>query len=273
MKKFYFAKSTAWLFTFVFLMIGATAVFAAPPQPPNLRVLVSGPASAQVGSPYLYTVNVKNIGGSTASNVTVVVDLPETATSPNKYVLGNLSGIDSRCQLLARKLNCNLGSITKSGATQTKIFTFNYSFPVTSQTIRIKATAATTTPNETDALNNIASHFPTPAYATNQLTSANVLITSCTGRGLTSFFECELFPSSQQSHLFSLNPDMTVTYNGDFVGNWDQFTSPQQLHLALSDGNSGADFVGFATNNTCFEGLTTFTPASIYNSAYKVCIQ
>lgn len=273
MKKFYFAKSTAWLFTFVILMLGANTVFAAPPQPPNLRVLVSGPASAQVGSPYQYTVNVKNIGGSTASNVTVIVDLPETATSPNKYVLGNLSGIDSRCQLVNRKLNCNLGSITKSGTTQTKIFTFNYSFPVTSQTVEIKATASTTTPNETNSANNVASFFPTPAYATNQLTSANVLITMCTGRGLTSFFECELFPSSQQSHLFQLNSDMTVTYNGDFVGNWDQFVSPQQLHLSLSDGNSGAEFNGFAINNTCFEGLTTFTPTSVYNSAYKVCVQ
>lgn len=272
MKKFYFAKSSARVFTFAFLLFAAAAVFAAPP-PPNLRVLVSGPVSAQVGSPYLYTVDVKNIGGSTASNVTVVVDLPETATSPQKYVLGTLSGIDSRCQLVSRKLNCQLGSITKSGSTQTKIFTFNYAFPVTTQTVEIKATASTTTPNEANPANNFASFFPTPAYATNQLTSATVLKTSCTGRGLTSFFECELFPSSQQSHIFELNADMTVTYEGQYIGNWDQFASPQQLHLSLSDGTNGAEFNGFAVNNTCFEGITTFTPASVYNSAYKVCIQ
>ncbi len=256
----------------VFFAFSAAKISAAP-SPPNLRVLLTGPVSAQVGSPYLYTVNVRNIGGSTASNVSVIVDLPETNTSPQKYVLGTLSGIDSRCQLVARKLNCQLGSITRSGTTQTKIFTFNLALPVTTQTVEIKATASTTTPNETNALNNVASFFPTPAYATNQLTSANVLITSCTGRGLTSFFECELFPSSQQSNLFSLNSDMTVTYNGDFVGNWDQFASNQQLHLSLSDGSSGADFNGFATTNTCFEGITTFTPTSVYNSAYKVCVQ
>ena len=272
MKKFENNYGIGLVFLTALFLFGAMNVSAAP-QPPNLRVLVSGPASAQVNSPYLYTVNVKNIGGSTASNVTVVVDLPETNTSPQKYVLGNLSGIDSRCQVVARKLNCVLGSITKTGTTQTKIFTFNYAFPVTSQIVEIKATAATTTPNETNAANNVASHFPTPAYAANQLTSATVLVTSCTGRGLTSFFECELFPSSQQSHIFELNSDMTVTYNGDFVGNWDQFASSQQLHLLLSDGSSGAEFNGFATNNTCFEGLTTFTPASVYNSAYKVCVQ
>ncbi|HQU85993.1 MAG TPA: hypothetical protein PKY59_22895 [Pyrinomonadaceae bacterium] len=271
MKKFYFAKSTISLFTLMFLIIGASAVFAA--QPPNLNVTASGPVSAQVGSPYLYTVTVKNIGGSTASNVTVVVDLPETNTSPQKYILGTLSGVNTGCQVVSRKLNCNLGNITKSGITQTKSFTFNYAFPVTSQTIQIKATASTTTTNETNALNNVASVFPTPAYATNQLTSATVLKTSCTGRGLTSFLECELFPSSQQSHIFELNSDMTVTYQGQYIGQWDQYASPQQLHLSLSSGNSGADFVGYATSNTCFEGLTTFTPTSIYNSAYKVCVQ
>jgi len=257
----------------VFFAFSAEKTSAAPPAPPNLRVLLTGPNSAQVGSPYLYTVNVRNIGGSTASNVSVIVDLPETNTSPQKYILGTLSGIDSRCQVVTRKLNCQLGNITKSGPNQTKIFTFNYAFPVTSQTVEIKATASTTTANETNPANNVASFFPTPAYATNQLTSANVLITSCTGRGLTSFFECELFPSSQQSHIFSLNADMTVTYEGDYVGNWDQFASNQQLHLSLSDGSSGADFNGFATTNTCFEGITTFTPTSVYNSAYKVCVQ
>lgn len=257
----------------VFFALSGEKISAAPPAPPNLRVLLTGPNSAQVGSPYVYTVNVRNIGGSTASNVSVVVSFPEAGTSPQNYILGNLSGIDSRCQVVSRKLICQLGNITKSGPNQTKIFTFNYSFPVTSQTVEIKATASTTTANETNPANNVASFFPTPAYATNHLTSATVLITMCTGRGLTSFFACELFPSSQQSHTFNLNSDLTVTYNGDFVGNWDQFASDQQLHLSLSDGNSGADFNGFATTNTCFEGLTTFTPTSVYNSAYKVCVQ
>ncbi len=105
----------------VFFAFSAEKTSAAPPAPPNLRVLLTGPNSAQVGSPYLYTVNVRNIGGSTASNVSVIVDLPETNTSPQKYILGTLSGIDSRCQVVTRKLNCQLGNITKSGPNQTKI--------------------------------------------------------------------------------------------------------------------------------------------------------
>ncbi|HMS38754.1 MAG TPA: hypothetical protein PKE69_00905, partial [Pyrinomonadaceae bacterium] len=188
-------------------------------------------------------------------------------------LLGTISGIDSRCQVVARKLNCALGNITKSGPGQTKVFTFTFAFPISTQTIQFRATAATTTANETNALNNVATFTPIPTYATNQLTSATVLITSCTGRGLTSFFECEMFPSSQQSNVFELNGDNSVTYQGQYVGTWDQFTSNQQLHLSLSDGNSGAEFNGFATSNTCFEGITTFTPTSVYNSAYKVCVQ
>lgn len=266
-------KNIGLSFLFIVFVCGLGTAFALPPQPPNLRVLMNGPTSAQVSSPYVYTVEVKNIGGSTASNVSVVVDLPETNTSPQKYILGNVSGLDSRCQIVSRKINCSLGNITKSGPNQTKVFTFTYAFPITTQTIQLKATASTTTNPETNAQNNTFSLYPTPAYVTNQLTSASVLVTMCTGRGLTSFFECELFPSSQQSHVFDLNSNMTVTYQGQYIGTWDQFASTQQLHLSLTSGASGADFNGFARNNTCFEGITTFTPISDYNSAYRVCIQ
>lgn len=258
-------------FLMIFFAFGAGAASAA--QPPNLQVQLQGPASAMVKAPYVYTVSVTNIGGSTAAGVRVIVDLPETNTSPQKYILGTLSGVDSRCRIVTRKLNCLLGDITKSGPNQTKTFTFTFALPVSTLALQFKATATTTTVPETNALNNTSTFIPTPAYATNQLTSATVLITMCTGRGLSSFFECELFPSSQQQHIFTLNPDLTVTAYGQNVGNWDQLASPQQLHLWLSSGNSIAEFNGFASSNTCFEGITTFTPTSVYNSAYKVCVQ
>ena len=258
-------------FLTVFFAFGAGAAKALPPQPPNLQIQLQGPASAMVRSPYVYTVTVTNIGGSTAAGVQVVVDLPETNTSPQKYILGTLSGVDSRCQIVSRKLNCSLGSITHSGQNRTKTFTFTFALPVSTLALQFKATATTTTPNEINPLNNSATFVPTPAYATNQLTSATVLITMCTGRGLSSFYECELFPSSQQQHIFTLNPDLTVTAYGQNVGTWDQFASAQQLHLLLSGGS--AEFKGFASGNTCFEGITTFTPDNGYNSAYKVCVQ
>lgn len=272
MKKQMSLKLAGLSLLLVLIAFGAETASAAP-QPPNLRVLLTGPTSAQVRSPYLYTVNVKNIGGSTAANVTVVVDLPETNTSPQKFILGALSGIDQRCQIVARKLNCALGNITKSGLSQIKEFTFTLALPVSTRTLEIKATASTMTVPETNPLNNTASIIPTPAYAANQITSATVLVSHCTGTNLSSYFECELFPSSITSFVMDLNADTTVTYQGQYIGNWDQLVSPQQLHFTLNDGGSSAEFNGFATTSSCFEGLTTFLPTSNYVSPYKVCVQ
>jgi hypothetical protein len=272
MKKQMSLNITVLVYLTVMILVGAGAASASPP-PPNLRVLLSGPSSVQVYSPYLFAVNVKNIGGSTAVAVRVIVDLPETATSPQKYVLGTVSGIDPRCQLVSRKLNCLLGDLTKSGTGQTKEFTFNLALPVSTRSLQIKATASTTTAPEADPLNNAATLTPTPAYASNQLASATVLVSRCTGTGLSSFFECALFPDSQTHLVWSLNVDLTITYNGRFIGTWDQFASPQQLHFVLTGGSSSAEFSGFASSNTCFEGLTTFTPQSNYVSPYKVCVQ
>jgi len=71
--------------------------------------------------------------------------------------------------------------------------------------------------------------------------------------------------------------NITLPYPGYF-GQWDQVQTTQspnqQLHFTISDGSGfTAEFNGFATTNTCFEGLTTFIPQSNYVSPYKVCVQ
>ena len=259
-------------FLVAFFGFGFETASALPPQPPDIRVQIQGPATAYARSPYQYTVNVKNIGGSTANGVTVYVDFPQTNTSPQQYILGTVSGIQSGCQIVSRRLQCSLGSITHSGPGQTKQFTFNFAYPVSTKTLEVKATGTSTSTNEANPANNVASVFPAIGYATNQLTSANVLVSMCTGQNLTSFFECELFSGSQQFVTLALNSDTTISYQGQYVGNWFQGTN-QQLKMTLNDGGSTANFNGFAVNNTCFEGLTTFTPASPYVSPYKVCVQ
>jgi uncharacterized repeat protein (TIGR01451 family) len=248
----------------------------AQPAPPDLQVQMQGPTAAMVRSPYLYTVNVKNTGKTNAANVTVVVDFPLTNTSPTVYILGNLSGINTGCQVVSRKLNCNLGTINKN---KTKSFTFNFTYPVTTKPLELKATASTTTPGEVNLVNNQFTLTQPVSYATNQLTSATVLVSLCTGTNLTSYFECELFPSSIQSFTMTLNSDSTITipnYAG-YTGNWDQLTSPQNqtLHFTVTETSTGdiAEFNGFAISGTCFEGLTTFTPNNGYISPYKVCVQ
>lgn len=249
----------------------AAAASAAPPQPPDLRVQLLGPATAMVNSPYQYTVKVKNIGNSPANGVVLTVSFPETDTSPTKYILGTLSGYNTTtCQVVSRKLQC---SLTNIGNNVEKVVTFNFALPVSTKTLEIKANATTTSTNEVNQLNNLAGITPALSYASNPITSTtNVLISMCTGRGLTSWFECSLFPSAQQHHVFTLNGDYSVTAYGDYVGTWSQ-SSNQQLHLSLAGGSTTAEFDGFATTPTCFEGLTNFTPTSVWVAPYQVCRQ
>ncbi len=264
---------TVLSFLLAVLVFGAGTIFAAPPRPVDLRVMPwQGPASAMVNSPYQYTVSVKNIGGTAAANVKVVVEFPLTDTSPTVHILGKLTGIDpQKCQVISNKLQCTLGNI---GNNQTKSFTFNFELPVSTKTLTFKATASTTTPGEVALGNNVLSHTPVLAYGNRPITTANVLVSHCTGQGLTSYYECELFPSSISSFTASLNLDTSIFVTGyGNVGNWDQFNSTQQLHMLLSDGSSDANFNGFSTGGNCFEGMTTFTPSSPYVSPYKVCIQ
>ncbi len=272
-------KVTIPVFVLSFLMMlttfGITKVSAA--NVPDLRVLMTSPTTATVNSPYIYTVNVKNIGTKSAAGVAVVVNFPETDTSPQKLILGTLSGIDvTKCSIAARKLNCSLGTINKNA---TKSFTFNFALPVSTKTLQISAVGATTTiPAETNLANNTASAIPALAYATNQITSANVLVSHCTGTNLTSYFECEQFPSSIASFTMTLDQGGTITVPfPSYTGLWDQIQTTalpnQQLHFTVTDGNDGVEFNGFATSNTCFEGMGTFTPQSNYVSPYKVCVQ
>lgn len=271
MKNFKSMKNIGLSFLFVLFVCGLGTASALPPQPPDIRVQVQGPTTAVVYSPYQYTVNVRNIGGTKANGVTVTVDFPQTNTSPQVFILGTVSGFPTNtCQIVSRRLQCSAGNLNPNAQ---RNFTFNFAYPVSTKTLEIKATGVSTSTNEANPANNIASVFPAIGYATNQLTAATVLASHCTGTNLTSYFECELFPSSIASFTMSLNADLTVSYEGQIIGNWDQFTSPQQLHFTLSDGGSTAEFNGFATTGTCFEGMTTFLPNSNYVSPYKVCVQ
>jgi len=264
-------KQKTIVLSFLITALCAVSAYAAPA--PNLRVTLQGPSTAAVYSPYQYTATVKNIGNGAAANVKVTIDLPETDTSPNKYILGTLSGFNTQyCQVVTRKLVCTQSG--NLGNNQQRVYTFNFELPISTKTLSIKATGTTTTPNEVDPLNNSQTLTPALSYATNHLISADVLISMCSGTGLTSFFECALFPSSQQHVMFSLNSDLTVTYSGDIVGQWDQTQGDSRLHMILNDGSTYAEFNGFARSTTCFEGLTTFTPGyGGYVAPYKVCVQ
>ncbi|MEO6390349.1 MAG: hypothetical protein ABIP75_00775 [Pyrinomonadaceae bacterium] len=185
-------KLIALSYIIAIVAFGAATAYASP-QPADLRVQLLAPATVAPNSPYQYTVKVKNIGNSSAAGVVLSVTFPETNTSPQIYILGTLSGIPTDCSVVNRKLQCTLNTVGKNVE---RVITFNLALPVSTKVLEVKATATTTTTNEFNPLNNVASSIPGFTYATNQLTSANVLVSMCTGQGLTSFFECELFPTA-----------------------------------------------------------------------------
>jgi uncharacterized repeat protein (TIGR01451 family) len=272
------SKSIIALSIFTVIASFASSATAAPPAP-NLSVLAwQGSASPMVESPYQYTSRVRNIGNQTAQNVTITVELPQTNTSPTRHILGKLtsySASSGTCSIVARKIVCNVGSLNNN---QTKSVTFTFEFQVATNAPVFKTTATTGSTNEQNPNNNILAFAPTLAYPDNVITGGTYLATHCTGTNLTSFYECELYPSSQQSFTMDLNSGGAISIPNEplYSGFWDQNNLPfnKTLHFTL-DGPSGteAEFNGFAVSSTCFEGITTFPQSSAYNSAYKVCLQ
>lgn len=252
---------------FVLFAIGAVAALAQP----NLRVYnFSGPNSAKVNTPYQYSVKVRNMGNANAGGVKVKIDLPLTNTSPTQYILGKVTGLQTGCSIVARKIECNLGNIQPSVQ---RIVTFTFEYPVATKPLAMSANASTTTQGEINSNNNTDSRTQPVGYFTNQLVSADVLVSLCTGTNLTSHFECELFPSSIQTFTMRLEAGGTITlpYPG-YTGTWSQ-NSASELAFTITDGSDGASFSGFASGSACFEGITNFIPVSSYSSPYKVCVQ
>jgi hypothetical protein len=267
------------LLTTMFAFAPTSAVAAPPPPAPNLNVLAwQGNATPMVESPYQYTTRVRNIGNQTAQNVTITVEFPLVGTSPSNHILGKLTSYSSSsgtCSVVSQKLVCNVGSL---GNNQIKSVSFTFEHQVATVAPFFKTTAATTSTNEQNLANNTLQFNPTLTYPDNVITGGSYLVTLCTGTNLTSFYACELYPSSQQTFSMDMNSGGTISIPTEplYFGLWDQNNLPlnKTLHFTI-DGPSGteAEFNGFATSSTCFEGITTFPQNTEYNSAYKVCAQ
>lgn len=276
MKNLSFPSFVALTIITAIVAIGATAAFAAAPPPaPNLDVMPwQGNSTPLVESAYQYTTRVRNIGNQTAQNVTIVVEFPLTNTSPNKYILGKLSGVSAStgtCSTAGNKITCNVGSLTNN---QTKSVTFTFEFQVASVAPFMKTSASTSNLNEVDSNNNTRTSYPSVTYPDNAITQGSYIVSSCTGRGLTSFYECEMSPSSIQTRLvldFDLGGTVSVNGYPQYMGFWDQAALPNKsLHFTIT---GELEFNGFASNSNCYKGITTFPSSTVYNSAYRVCRQ
>lgn len=238
----------------------------------DLQLSLSGPNQAMVYTAHTYTATVRNIGNKTANAAVLRISFPQTATSPQVYILGELSAVDSRCQLSNRVLVCNLGAIVRNA---TLNLSFNFKFPQTTRALSLSASLSTSS-SENSTANNGASIAPSVEHpALEILTDAIVTNSHCTGTALTSYFECLKFPSSISQHAVNFHQDGSITLDGapEFSGQWSQEPSTKNLSFTYFDnGEAVATFTGWAVNDRCFEGITEFYPASTYNSAYRVCL-
>ncbi|MEQ1849852.1 MAG: hypothetical protein ABL890_04665 [Candidatus Peribacteraceae bacterium] len=258
------------------LYVATTGIALAAPNA-DLSVSISAPSTVAISTPTVYTVTVRNIGPNTTSNVQAVVTFPQTNTSPQVYILGNLTTSDSNCSIANRQLTCTLPGTLKKNKVAT--FTYSYTAPVSTKTLEMTAVATSSLPDLVPG-NSTASIVPNLVYPSRPLTVANMLNSHCTGTNLTSYFECLLFPSSISSHTATFNIDNTITLTEPgYTGTWSQNTAKTSLKFeyfeSTGSGSSKiAEFNGWAINGlNCFEGLTNFFPASQYVSPYRVCVQ
>lgn len=256
-------------------MVASTGIaFAAPSA--DLQVQLTGPSTTAISTATTYTVTVKNLGPSTTNNIQALVELPLTNTSPTVYILGTVAGLDSRCSIVNKKISCALDSLKKG---KTASFTYTYAAPVSTKTLTMTASVSSSLPDPVSG-NNTSSFVPNLTYPSRPLTSAVMDNSHCTGTNLTSYFECALFPSSISTHVATFNADNTITLTEPgYAGTWSQNAAKTTLffeytQVSGSGSSAIAQFNGFAINGSnCFDGLTTFIPATTYVSPYRVCVQ
>jgi uncharacterized repeat protein (TIGR01451 family) len=249
------------------LLVSSSAYAAA-----DLSLSMSPPPAKYVYESGTYNLVVSNIGNKTANNVSMTIQLPETNTSPQVYVMGTLGTFDARCTRSGSVLTCALGSM---GRNTSKTVFFNIALPYSTEPIVIDGTVSTSS-NENTLANNGVSHTASlltydvvmapPEYAVNS---------HCTGIGLSSYFECTLFPSSISSHDTIFEAGGTISFVGappNYTGTWSQPAADELIFDYFEDGQLAATFEGRGVSSSCFEGMTTF-PGSPYMSMYHVCLQ
>ncbi len=258
----------------------STALFAAPALagPPqsaaDLTVNITPPPGAYVAVPGEYRVDVANRGNKQADAVVLTIALPRTNTSPQVHVLGALGAYDSRCARSGTNLVCPLGSLRKSAQATVR---FTIELPQSSAPLVVTATVVTSSA-ESSTTNNMDSDtafllHPDTVVAVGD----DAHVEHCTGTGLTSFYECELFPSSISFHDFEFVSPTQIAFVDappSYWGTWNQNDGDHRLKLEYFDGASHeATFDGWAVGGDCFEGVTTFEPPSQYVAPYRVCLQ
>ncbi len=235
---------------------------------PDVQVSLVAPGAVDVDAVETFSVHVDNAGSANADDVALVVLLPETATSPTVHVLGDLSGLDSRCTQVGTTLECSLGTLKRGkGAT----VSFDFAAPWAEGDLNIDVYA--TTSGETNLSDNDDGVTLEVVYVDQPISGpAGVTNRHCTGTGLQAFYECELYPSSISSHDILLEADGSITFGPSvtgYTGAWWQ-DADDHLHFEYFEGGSTrVIFDGNGVGGDTFEGIATF-PGTGYNAGYEV---
>ncbi|MCP4807559.1 MAG: hypothetical protein GY913_15230 [Proteobacteria bacterium] len=211
---------------------------------------------------------VENTGNKTARSVEIVIELPETNTSPTVYVMGDVGSSHKKCSQSDTEIVCNFNSIKKG---KSKTVWVDIALPWSADAIEFTADASTSS-SESSTSNNDDTDVAEMAYIDTVLSGGESTTNShCSGTGLTAFYECTLFPSSVMDHTAVLEGDWSISFP-DFAGYGGTWWQDSDDHLAFEYTYGGSVVAEFEGNGgDCFEGLTTF-PGSSYVAPYEVCI-
>lgn len=249
------------------LSLGTAA--AAPPPRVDLGVTITAP-QVHVYESGTYSVNVSNTGNRNASGVQVLIDLPRTGTSPQVYLMGTLGARDPRCALSGQRLTCTIGALNRNTSTT---LTFNLALPYAIAPLSITATASSTgTAPEATPANNQRTITPALAAYPTTFAGGNFETRSCSGTTtLTSFFECELFPSSIHGFTGTLaaNGSVSIDQDPSVTGAW-WLVGNDALHVEYVDGTVVRTIDAKSVGGDCFEGRMDFGTGWV--ALHEMCI-
>jgi uncharacterized repeat protein (TIGR01451 family) len=249
--------------------LSLVSVAAAAPPHVDLGVSVTAPA-VHVYENGTYQFHVANTGNRNATNVQLVIDLPRTGTSPQVYLMGTLGARDPRCTYANQRLTCALGTINRNAATTVNV---DLTLPYSIAPLALAATVSSTgSAAESFPANNSLTHVAQLALYPTTFAGGAVETRVCAGTGLTSFFECELFPSSISLFTSTLHPNGSITIDGEpgYTGAWWPVGN-DTLHIEYSDGTTIYAMDAKSVGGDCFEGRLSFDGNSV--AMHEVCAQ
>lgn len=253
-------------------VIAGIATPAEANKPTDLNILLVGPGSIAVDSAGHYEVLIENISSRPAKDVQLLIQLPETATSPIAHTMGRLSNMDTRCEHISTFIECDIGLLLQDERT---VVAFDIASPYRSKPAEILVEVSTST-REINIENNTHKTTINLDYVSYSIApEASATVNSCTGKKLTSFYACVVSPSSLMTHTVVLKEDNSLAFPSQaptYGGRWSQ-PAADRLVLDYTNNNEVVmHFEGRGIGNACFDGVVTFTEDT-YNAAYRVCFQ